>query len=140
MPTIRLVEVVPPHGAEEARVAVGEDAAVGGHEPVAVGARSAGHAHDGLVQRRAARTAVVAGVTEVEDAAVGRHEAVALTAVEVAPEAVVVGGGLHRDTLGALATVTSTHWADGAWRDDGDRRGRLRHSVTRPYLRRTSPM
>ena len=95
----RLVEVLPAHGAEEAGVAVVEDAAVGGHEPVPVGARRVGHAHHRRVQVDAAGAAVEAGVAEVEDAAVGGDEPVAVAAVEVAAEAVVVGGRLRRDAL-----------------------------------------
>ena len=36
--------------AEEGGVAVGEDAAVGGHQPVALAAGRGGHADDGLVE------------------------------------------------------------------------------------------
>ena len=61
----------------EAGVAVGEDAAVGGHQPVAVPVRRAGHAHHRLVEGEVAGRAVEAGVAVGEDAAVGGHQPVA---------------------------------------------------------------
>src|SRR5581483_4184041 len=64
-------------GAEEGGVSEGEDAAVGGREPVAPAGRRRGHAHDRLVQGDGARRAVEAGVAEGEDAAVRRREPVA---------------------------------------------------------------
>ncbi len=51
MPTMGLFSGVRPRRAVEGGVAEGEDAAVGGHQPVAVPARRGGHAHDGHVQR-----------------------------------------------------------------------------------------
>ena len=47
-------------GAVEAGVAEGEDAAVGGHQPVALAVGRGGHAHDGLVEVDAAGRAVEA--------------------------------------------------------------------------------
>src|SRR5207245_933263 len=64
--------------AVEAGVAEAEDAAVGGHQPVAPSAGGGGHAHDGPVEGQAARRAVEAGVAEAEDAAVGGHQPVAV--------------------------------------------------------------
>ena len=55
----------------------GEDAAVGGNQPVPSGGRVGRRAHDRGVQVLAARRSVEGGV-EGEDAAVGRHHAVAL--------------------------------------------------------------
>ena len=58
-------------------VAEGEDAAVGGHQPVAAPVGGGGHAHDGLGERDVARRAVEARIAEGEDAAVGGHQPVA---------------------------------------------------------------
>ena len=51
-------------------VAVGEDAAVLGDEPVAAAVRGRGHADDGLVEGLAAAGSVEVGVAVGEDAAV----------------------------------------------------------------------
>ena len=60
------------------RVAVVEDAAVGGHQPVALAVGGGRHAHDGLVERQVAGRPVEGGVAVVEDPAVGGHQPVAL--------------------------------------------------------------
>ena len=59
-------------------VAVGEDAAVLGDEPVAAAVRSRGHADDGLVQLQRTSGAVESGATEAEDAAIGGDLPIAL--------------------------------------------------------------
>ena len=63
--------------AEERGVAEGEDAAVGGDEPVAVAGGRGGHADDRLVQLHVAGRAVEPRVAEGEDPAVGGDEPVA---------------------------------------------------------------
>ena len=73
--------------AEELCVAVGEDAAVGGHQPVAAAVGSHGHADDGLVELNGARRTVEVCVPVREDAAVGGDQ----------PIAAAVGGGRHAD-------------------------------------------
>ena len=65
-------------GAVEAGVAEGEDAAVGGEEPVALAVGGGGHPDDRLVQVDRPGGAVERGVAEGEDAAVGGHQPVAL--------------------------------------------------------------
>ena len=72
-------------GAVEGGVAVGEDAPVGGHQPVALAVGGGGHPHDGPVERQTAGGAVEGGVAVGEDAPVGGHQPVALA----------VGGGGH---------------------------------------------
>ncbi len=59
------------------RLAVGEDAAVRGHQPVPAPVGGGGHAHDGLVQVPAAHGAEEGGVAVGEDAAVRGHQPVA---------------------------------------------------------------
>src|SRR5229473_2140165 len=81
----RLAEAERPGGAEEARVAEGEDAAVGGDEPVALRVGGGGHAPDRLAEAERPGGAEEARVAEGEDAAVGGDEPVALR----------VGGGGH---------------------------------------------
>ena len=54
----RLVEPEAAGAAVELRVAVGEDAAVGGHQPVAAAVGRRRHADHGLVQTDAPRAAV----------------------------------------------------------------------------------
>ena len=68
-------------------VSEGEDAAVRGHQPVALPVRGGGHAHDGLVEVMATHRPVEPGIAEGEDAAVRRHQ----------PVAAAVGGGRHAD-------------------------------------------
>src|SRR5204863_387042 len=63
--------------AEEGRVAEGEDAAVGGHEPVAFPIWRGNHAHDWLAERQRSGGPEEAGVAQAEHAAVGGHEPVA---------------------------------------------------------------
>ena len=65
-------------GAVERGVAEGEDAAVGGDEPVAVAGGRGGDADDGRGEAAAAGGAVERGVAEGEDAAVGGDEPVAV--------------------------------------------------------------
>src|ERR1700733_1778633 len=65
---------------EEGSVAVVEDAAIGGHLPVAESVGAAGHADDRLVDGDAAGGAEEPGVTEAEDAAVRGHLPVATAA------------------------------------------------------------
>ena len=72
--------------AEEAGVAVVEDAPVGGHEPISAAVVGRRHADDRLVQRDAAGRAEKARVAVIEDAAVACDHPVALA----------VGGGGHR--------------------------------------------
>src|SRR5436309_828148 len=64
--------------AQEGGVAEGEDAAVGGDEPVALAGGRGGHGDDGLGQLEVAGGAKELGVAEGEDAAVGREQPVAL--------------------------------------------------------------
>src|SRR5258706_540625 len=71
------VELELARGPEEAGVAEGEDAAVGGHEPVAVAGGRGRHAHDRLVQPQVAGRPGEGGVAEGEDAAVTGDEPVA---------------------------------------------------------------
>ena len=61
----------------EGGVAVGEDAAVGGHQPVAVAVRGGRHAHHRSVEHEVAGRAVEDGVAVGEDAAVRCHQPVA---------------------------------------------------------------
>ena len=75
------------HGAVERRVAEAEDAAVGGHHPVALAVGSRGHADDRRVEPQRARRPVEPRVAEAEDATVGGHQ----------PVAVAVGRGGHAD-------------------------------------------
>src|SRR5438309_2402426 len=77
-PHHRLVELGGPGGAVELAVPEGEDAAVGGHEPVAVAGPGGCHADDRLVQGGGARRAEELGVAEAEYSAVGGHEPVAV--------------------------------------------------------------
>ena len=58
-------------------VAVGEDPAVAGHEPVAAAVRRRGHPHDRLVERKRAGRAVKRCVAITEDAPVVGHQPVA---------------------------------------------------------------
>ena len=85
MPTTGLVSRIPPVRAVEGGVAEGEDAAVGGHQPVAAAVGGGRHGHDGLGEADAPGGPVEAGVAEGEDAAVGGHQ----------PVAAAVGGGGH---------------------------------------------
>src|SRR5205823_5555939 len=62
---------------EEGGVAEGEDAAVGGDEPVAPAGPRGRHGHDGLVERLAPHRPVEGGGAEGEDAAVGGDHPVA---------------------------------------------------------------
>ena len=78
---------LPPMEPENFRVAVAEDAAVGGHEPVATTVRGGGHAHDGLVEVDAAGAAVELGIAEAEDPPVRGNE----------PVAAAIRGGRHAD-------------------------------------------
>ncbi len=66
------------HRPVEGGVAEGEEAAVGGHQPVALAVGRGGHAHHRLVQTHASGRPVEAGVTEGEEAAVGGHLPIAL--------------------------------------------------------------
>ena len=63
--------------AVEPGVAVGEDAAVGGDQPVAPAVGGRGHAHDRLIEMDGARRAVEPGVAVGEDAAIGGDQPVA---------------------------------------------------------------
>src|SRR2546421_6087746 len=74
----RFVEADRTGGAEEAGVAESEDAAAGGHEPVALAGRGGGHAHDRLVEMEGPGGAEEAGTSVVEDPAVRRDQPVAL--------------------------------------------------------------
>ena len=74
----RLVECDRPGRAVELRVAVGEDAAVGRHEPVAVAVGGRCHADDRLVECDRPGRAVELRVSVGEDATVGGHQPVAL--------------------------------------------------------------
>src|SRR5206468_3887077 len=65
-------------GAEEGGVAEGEDAAVGGQQPVALAGGRCGHADDGLGELEVAGGARELGGAEGEDAAVGGNQTVAL--------------------------------------------------------------
>ena len=125
----RLVEVSPAHGAEEAGIAVVEDAAVGRNQPVTVRARRVGHSHHRLVQAQGAGTPVEAGVPEVEDPPVGGDEAVPVPAVEIAAEAEVIGRRLRRHALRVGDGDVDAPGVRRVGRDDGDRRGRLRHDA-----------
>ena len=60
-----------PGRAVEGGVAEGEDAAVGGHQPVAPAVGRGGHAHDGLVEVAAAQTTVGHGIAEGGDTPIG---------------------------------------------------------------------
>ncbi len=60
----------------EAGVAEGEDAAVGGHQPVAAGIGRGRHPHDRAVECHRTGRAVEPGVAEGEDAAVGGRQSV----------------------------------------------------------------
>ena len=64
--------------AEKRRVAEGEDAAVGGHQPVAVAVGSRRHADDRLVEVNRSGAAVELRVPVGEDTAVGRDQPVAV--------------------------------------------------------------
>src|SRR4029077_663770 len=84
--------------------AEGEDAAVGGDQPVAAAVGGGGHADDGLVEVEAAGGAVEPGVAEGEDAAVGGDEPVVAPGGGGGPAggagelvAAPVGGGGHAD-------------------------------------------
>ena len=68
---------MPPVEPQNLRVAEGEDAAVGGHQPVAAAVGRRRHAHDRLVERDASRRAPELRAAEGEDAAVGGHQPVA---------------------------------------------------------------
>ena len=68
-----------PRGAVEARVSEGEDAPVGGDEPVAGAARGGCDADDRLVENDVPRGAVEARVSEGEDAPVGGDQPVAVS-------------------------------------------------------------
>ena len=85
MPTMGALRWMAAGGAVEPGVAEGEDAAVGGHQPVAAAVGGGRHAHDGGVEVDVAGGAVEPGVAEGEDAAVGGHQ----------PVAAAVGGGGH---------------------------------------------
>src|SRR5664280_1332960 len=74
----RLVEMNGPGRAVELGVAEGEDAAVGGRQPVALAVRSGSHADNRLVEMNGPGRAVELGVAEGEDAAVGGRQPVAL--------------------------------------------------------------
>src|SRR5581483_11220117 len=73
-----LVELRAAHRALEAGVAEGEDAAVGGHQPVALAGGGRDERLDRGVEPGAAHRAVEPGVAEGEDAAVAGHHVVAL--------------------------------------------------------------
>ena len=62
MPTIGLFSWREPARAVEAGVAVVEDPAVGGHQPVALAVGGGRHADDRLVQLEGTRRAVEAGI------------------------------------------------------------------------------
>ena len=87
MPTIGLVERLAAHGAVEGGIAVGEDAAVGGHQPVAAAVRRCGHSDHRLVQMQTPGRAVERCVSVGEDATVRGH----------LPVATVTGRGRHPD-------------------------------------------
>ena len=94
MPTTGLVELEVAGRPVEAGVAEGEDAAVGGHQPVPAAVGGGRHAHHRLGEPEVARRAVEAGVAEGEDAAVGGHQPVALA----------------EDGVGAMPTIG---WSSG---------------------------
>ena len=85
MPTTGWLRWMAAGRAVEVGVAEGEDAAVGGHLPVAAAVGGGGHAHHRSVQRKGAGRPVEVGVAEGEEAAVGGH----------LPVAAAVGGGGH---------------------------------------------
>ena len=126
--------------AGEESVAVVEDAAVGGHLPVAPAAGGGGHADDRRVEALATRRAVEAGGPVVEDAAVRRHRPVTLRwdvgldeAEPVARRVGVVAGGLAgtaggathavEDGAGAGACRGTGGWHDGRGAPDPAGRG-----------------
>src|SRR5205814_8734444 len=79
-PDGRLVELDGPRGAEEPGVAVVEDPAVGGGEPVAPGVGRRGQRDHGLVELDGPRGAEEPGGAVVEDPAVRGGQPVALAA------------------------------------------------------------
>ena len=78
MPTIGWLRWSAAHRPEELGVTEGEDAAVGGDQPVAEAVGGGGDADDRCVQGRAAGRAVEAGVAEGEDPTVGGDQPVAV--------------------------------------------------------------
>ncbi len=66
-----------PGRAEELCITVGEDASVGGHQPVARSVRGRSHAHDGFVQVERPGRAVEMRIAVGEDPSVGGHQPVA---------------------------------------------------------------
>ena len=78
MPTMGSLSADAARAPVEAGVAVGEDAAVGGDEPVALAVGRGRHADDGLVQVRAAHGAVERGVAVGEHSPIERAQPVAL--------------------------------------------------------------
>ena len=78
MPTTGALRWVPPIEPKNDGVAEGEDAAVGGHQPVARAVIARRHPDDRRVEVGAAHRAVERGVAEGEHAPVGGHRPVAL--------------------------------------------------------------
>ena len=60
-------------GTVEVGIPKGEDATVGGHQPVAPAVGRGGHAHDGPVEMDCARRTVEVGIAKGEDATVRGH-------------------------------------------------------------------
>ena len=113
--------------AVEAGVAEGEDAAVGGDEPVALAVGRRRHADDRRVEREAAGAPVEAGVAEGEDAAVGRDEPVALA----------VGRRRHADDR--LVEVRARPWSRRTGRRRRRRRRRRARRASTPWRPASSP-
>ena len=78
MPTMGWLSAMAARRAVEGGVAVGEDATVGGDQPVALAVGGRRHPHDGPVEGQRARRAVEGGVAVGEEPAAGRPEHVGL--------------------------------------------------------------
>jgi hypothetical protein len=103
--------------AVEHGVAVVEDAAVGGHQPVAPAVGRGRHPDDGLVEVQAAGRAVERGVAVVEDAAVGRHQPVAPSASDPTGSSTTERGMLVADDREvALRSRWQSGCYDRSWR------------------------
>src|SRR5438270_351101 len=127
-----VVQLLAAGGAAELGVAVVEDPAVTGHEPVALPGRGGPQADDGLGQAEGAGGAVEPGVAVVEDAPIPSHEPVALVGpgghaaddrlVEADGAGGAVEGGIPEGKYAAVGAHEPVP-AVAADRDDGDRVG-----------------
>src|SRR6202011_4835076 len=66
-------------GPEESCIPKREDAAIGGHQPIALTRWSRRHADDGLGEVQVAGRPEEPGVTEREEAAISGHQPIAIT-------------------------------------------------------------